>query len=141
MQIVSTSTFRQSLKIISKRPEHGYASCCKDICDELQGKSFDDIFVMNFLVKEIGQLRIIKIRVQNSEQKLSRADGFRLIVLCNRKYDETVLLKVYPKRGRHGQADIPKREYKELLQIYAEEKKSSSLVIHNLKKELEEIPP
>lgn len=94
---------------------------------------------MNFLVREIGNLRIIKLRIQNSEQNLSKADGYRLIVLCNKKYDEVVLLKVYPKRGKHGKSDLSKSEYKQLLKLYGEEKKATALVPHNLENALEEI--
>jgi hypothetical protein len=139
LQIVSTSTFRDSLKLICKRPENGYSSCCHDICDELINKSIDDVFVMNFLIREIGEIRIIKIRIQNSEQNLSKANGFRLIVLCNKKYDEVTLLKVYPKRGKYGQSDLQKSEYKFLLKSYAEEKKAKNLVVHNINNVLEEV--
>jgi len=73
---VSTSTFRESLKKLTKRSDSGYKSCHLDICNELKDVSFDDIFNRHFLVRESGDLRIIKLRIQNSDLNMSSAAGY-----------------------------------------------------------------
>lgn len=139
MDIVSISTFRNSLLALCKRTEYGYGSCPIDICNELSGKSYDDVSAMSFLVREIGNVKIIKLRLQNSRQNLSKADGFRLIILCNAKYNEVALLTIYPKRGKYAKMDLGLEEYKQLLKEYGEEKKNNSLVEHNIKEALAQV--
>jgi hypothetical protein len=73
LNFVSTSTFRESLKKLTKRSDSGYKSCCLDICSELKDASFNDIFNRHFLVKESGDLRILKLRIQNTDQNTGSA--------------------------------------------------------------------
>lgn len=125
--------------MLCKRKDTGYNSRSTDICDALKELSFDDIFNLHFLIREIGDLRVIKLRLKNSELNLSSADGYRLILVCNKKHDHVGLLKIYPKRGKHSKMDLSKSEYKELLKIYGAELKTGKLKSHDLQKELVEV--
>lgn len=137
-QIVnSISTFRNSLAAICKKNSDGYASCPSDICDELRDLSFEDVWAHNYLIRELGDVRVIKLRIQNSIQTLCKASGFRLIILCNKKNKSITLLNIYPKRGKHARVDQDKSEYKEQLRTYKEE--ASSLNQHDLSKQLESV--
>ncbi len=94
---------------------------------------------MNFRVKDLDNIRLIKIRVQNSLQNLSSADGFRLIVCCNKKYRTVAFLNIYPKRGKLGQLDQSKEEFKRQLKIYLSAFQNNQLVQHDIHKELKVI--
>jgi len=87
----------------------------------------------------ISSFREAKVRLQNSEQNLSSAQGFRLIILCNKKYHYVALLKLYPKRGKYSKSDLTKHEYKELLTIYSNELKAKSTKVHDINNELKEV--
>jgi hypothetical protein len=139
VQVISTSSFREAKKLLTKRRENGYSSCPKDICDALKDLDFDSIFNLHFLVREIGEVRVIKLRLKNSDQNLSSAQGFRLIILCNKRYRHVALLKIYPKRGKYSKSDLTKHEYKELLTIYRNELKDGSVKELDVKNELVEI--
>lgn len=131
--------FRNSLETLCRREKDGYWSCKKDICFLLKELSFDDIWEINFRVKYLDNIRVIKIRIQNSFQNLSSADGFRLIVCCNRKYQSVVFLNIYPKRGKLGQLDQSKEEFKQQLKTYLVASQNKQLVQHNINEELEVI--
>jgi hypothetical protein len=135
----SISTFRDSLERLCRREKDGYHSCKKDITALFLGLSFDDIWEMNFRVRDLDNIRVIKIRVQNSSQNLSSADGFRLIVCCNRKTQTVAFLNVYPKRGKLGQLDQSKEEFKRQLKTYLSAQQNNELVEHDINRDLEMI--
>lgn len=135
----SISTFRDSLERLCRREKDGYQSCKKDICDLLKEQSFDDIWEMNFRVRDLDNIRVIKIRVQNSSQNLSSADGFRLIVCCNKKLQTVVFLNIYPKRGKLGQLDQSKEEFKRQLKTFLSAQQNKELIEHDVNKELDVI--
>lgn len=139
MDFVSTSTFRKSIQLLTKRDASGYKSCCKDICNELENASFDDIFNKHFLVKESGDVRIIKLRIQNSDLKISSAAGYRLIIICNKKHNHIAFLEIYPKKGRHSKSDLTKYEFKDIMNTYATELRSGSFIKHNINNQLKVI--
>ncbi|NCT76142.1 MAG: hypothetical protein GXC78_16520 [Chitinophagaceae bacterium] len=137
MDFVSISNFRDSLAKLLRRADSGYKSCSQDLCNELKNASFDDIFNRHFLIKESGDLRVIKLRIQNSGQALSSAAGYRLIIVCNKKHNHVALLDVYPKRGKYSKMDLSKSEYKDILNAYGRELKSGRLATHDVGKNLE----
>lgn len=132
MDFVSTTNFRESLKKLTKREDSGYKSCCLDICNELKDTSFDDIFNRHFLIKQSGEIRLIKLRIQNSDQNFSSAAGYRLIIICNRKHDHVALLDIYPKKGKFSKMDLTKNEYKNIVNNYAMELKNGQLKKHDI---------
>lgn len=135
----SISTFRNSLESLYRKEKDGYRSCKKDICSLLKELSFNDIWEMNFRVRDLDNIRVIKIRVQNSFQNLSSADGFRLIICCNRKYQTVTFLNIYPKRGKLSQLDQSKEEFKRQLKTYLIAFQYKELVEHDINKDLEVI--
>jgi hypothetical protein len=138
VDIVSTSTFRKSKNLLIKRPENGYSTCCKDICDALNNLTFDDIYQLHHLIKQSGEIRVIKVRIKNSQLNLSSSAGFRLIIVCNKKHDHVALLKIYPKKGKYGQSDLRPFESQELFKTYASELSSGVLIKHDIRNNLVE---
>ena len=135
----SISTFRNSIDNICRREKYGYQSCKKDISDLLKGHSFDNIWEMNYRVRDLDNIRVIKIRIQNSLQNLSSSDGFRLVVCCNKKYQSVTFLNIYPKRGKLGQLDQSKEEFKQQLKNYLSSFQNSQLILHDIDMELKVI--
>lgn len=128
----SIPTFRSSLDQLCKKERNGYHLCKNDIYKALENMSFKDIWELNYLIKDSGNIRVIKLRVPNSFQNLSSADGFRLIICCNRTYEMITFLNLYPKRGKLGMADQTKEDFKRQLNLYGSCLKDSLLVTHDL---------
>jgi hypothetical protein len=114
----SIAIFRNALEGLCRKEKFGYISCIKDICDFFHGKNFEEVWSMNTRLREIENIRLIKIRLQNSQQHLSSADGFRLIICSNKKDQSVCFLNIYPKRGKLGQLDQGKEAYKIQLKAY-----------------------
>lgn len=121
---------------LCRKERDGYHSCKSDICNLFKDLSFEDICAKNYLIRDLNDIRIIKIRIPNSFQNLSSADGFRLIICCNNKYKTVNFLNIYPKRGKFAQMDQSPFEYKRQLKEYAELLKSGQLIEHDISNEL-----
>ena len=115
MKFYTTSTFRQTLASLTKKPKEGYKSVVKDICKALLSMEPNIIRDTNDRVKQFEDFRIVKLRLPNSGQHLSRPDGFRLIYYVSLISDDVALLRIYPKRGPQGIIDLVDEEYDRLL--------------------------
>lgn len=135
----STASFRKALSELCRKRREGYSSVIKDICKEFKGKPIEEIRINRDMVISEDKFTIIKLRLPNSGQKLSKSDGFRLIYLVHKQSDEVTFLYIYPKRGPKGMITIKDNEILSLLSEFVEEKRSSLLVSHDIENELEEI--
>ena len=115
MKFYTTSTFRQTLTSLTKKPKEGYNSVVKDICKALLSMEPNIIRETNDRIKQFEDFRIVKLRLPNSGQHLSRPDGFRLIYYVSLISDDVTLLRIYPKRGPQGIVDLVDEEYDRLL--------------------------
>lgn len=115
MKFYTTSTFRQTLASLTKKPKEGYKSVVKDICKALLSMEPNIIRDTNDRIKQFEDFRVIKLRLPNSGQRLSRPDGFRLIYYISLISDDVALLRIYPKRGPQGIVDLVDEEYDRLL--------------------------
>lgn len=123
MLFYTISTFRETLSNLMKRPRDGYVSVVKDICSNLQKMNDNALRDTNDRVKQFPKFRIVKLRLPNSGQHLSRPDGFRLIYMVSLVSDYAVLMRVYPKRGPQKAVDLVEAEYKRLeLEVITESK-------------------
>ena len=133
----STQTFRDALNKLCSKPKEGYSSVAKDICNSFKDKTIDEIRMNRDMVLCEDKLTIIKLRVPNSGQRLSKKDGFRLIYLAHKEKEEVTFLYIYPKRGKYGLVTVKDDEILSLLEEYVNEKKSSSLEMHDIDNELD----
>ena len=115
MNFYTTSTFRQTLTSLTKKPKEGYQSVVKDICKALLSMEPNIIRDTNDRIKQFEGFRIVKLRLPNSGQHLSRPDGFRLIYYVSLISDDVALLRIYPKRGPQGIVDLVDEEFDRLL--------------------------
>lgn len=137
----SISTFRSSLEHLCRKEKDGYHLCKTDICNLFKNLTFENIWAKNYLIRDLNDIRIIKIRLPNSFLNLSSADGFRVIICCNKKYMTVNFLNIYPKRGKLAQMDQTSFEYKRQLREYAESFKTGQLIEHDITNDLAIILP
>ena len=64
---------------------------------------------------------IIKLRLPDKKQHLSRKDGYRLIYLVSKTDEIIVFLDIYPKNGPLQQLDIANGELKFLVKQFVDE--------------------
>lgn len=102
-------------------------SVVKDICDQLHSMDDKILRESNDRVRQLQNYRIVKLRLPNSGQKLSKSNGFRLIYWVSLIADEVVLMSIYPKRGSHSVVDLVDTEYGRLVEEMTAESCNHSL--------------
>jgi mRNA-degrading endonuclease RelE of RelBE toxin-antitoxin system len=110
-----------------KKPREGYSSVLEDICTALISMPDNIIRDINERIIQTAEMRVIKLRVQNSGQKLAKSNGFRLVYMVSNTSDSVVLLTIFPKRGSKGIDNIPNAEYIRLLKELSVENREGKL--------------
>ena len=105
-----------------------YANVEIEIRREFAGKPIEQIRQNNDMILLEGDLVVIKLRLPDKKQHLSRKDGFRLIYLVSKTDEIVVFLDVYPKNGPLQQLDIADNDLKLLLKKFIEEAQSNNLL-------------
>jgi hypothetical protein len=82
---------------------------------------------------------VVKLRLPDKRQRLSKADGYRLIYMVMKQVPLVVQLDIYPKRGPSQQLDIERFEIERLVSEFRAEMLSDILVEHDINNNLEEI--
>lgn len=93
------SSFRTRLSDLLKVRRKVYANVENEIKREFTGKPIDNIRQNNDMILLEGEMIIIKLRLPDKKQHLSRKDGFRLIYLVSKTDEIVVFLDIYPKNG------------------------------------------
>ena len=127
MNFYTSTSFRNSLSKLIRKPKDGYESVVTDICEALMSMDDSNFRDTNDRIRQEQNFRIIKYRVKNSHQNLPKNDAFRLIYWVSTKTDNLVLLTVYPKRGPLGINNLTNDEFKRLLTEMLDEKENSVL--------------
>lgn len=127
MKFYTSSTFRETLNGLLKKRKEGYSSASVDICQALNDMPDNILRDTNERIIQTPKFRVVKLRVPNSGQRLSKADGFRLIYLVSLVSDDAVLLRVYPKRGAKSMVNISNAEYIRLINEVLDENSNGKL--------------
>jgi hypothetical protein len=127
LEFVLTYDFLEQLQKLTKRSDSGYSSCLNDIRQNFKNQTFDDIYARHYLLRQTGELRLIKIRIPNSNLHYSSAAGYRLIIICNPLKKHVAFLYIYPKKGKYSESDITLSHIKALLKTYGRQLKDGSL--------------
>lgn len=122
------SSFRSRLAALLKVKRKVYANVEVEIRREFAGKPIEQIRQNNDMILLEGDLVVIKLRLPDKKQHLSRKDGFRLIYLVSKTDEIVVFLDVYPKNGPLQQLDIADNDLKSLLKEFIEEAQSNNLL-------------
>lgn len=122
------SSFRTRLAALLKVKRKVYANVGTEIKREFAGKPIEQIRQNNDMILLEGDLVVIKLRLPDKKQHLSRKDGFRLIYLVSKTDEIVVFLDIYPKNGPLQQLDIADNDLKSLLKEFIEEAQSNNLL-------------
>ena len=126
VNFASVTTFRMRLSALLKVKRGVYAAVPDEIC-------IRDMVLLN------NDAVVIKLRLPDKKQHLSKADGYRLIYLVLKEKSVVILLDVYPKRGPSQQLDIDDNEIARLVEEFYVELDSGVLVAHDINDRLKEI--
>lgn len=122
------SSFRSRLVALLKVKRKVYANVENEINREFAGKPIEQIRQNNDMILLEGDLVVVKLRLPDKKQHLSRKDGFRLIYLVSKTDEIVVFLDIYPKNGPLQQLDIADNDLKSLLKEFIEEAQSNNLL-------------
>lgn len=122
------SSFRSRLAALLKVKRKVYANVENEINRDFAGKPIEQIRQNNDMILLEGDLVVVKLRLPDKKQHLSRKDGFRLIYLVSKTDEIVVFLDIYPKNGPLQQLDIADNDLKSLLKEFIEEAQSNNLL-------------
>lgn len=98
VQFVSITSFRKRLAALFKVKRGVYAGAPNEICQAFKNATIEQIRQNRDMILMNNDAVVIKLRMPDKKQRLSKADGYRLIYLVMKQIPLVVLLDVYPKR-------------------------------------------
>ena len=130
MKYYCTSYFVRTIKTLTSKKIFKYNSCIKDIKAEFASKSLNQIIQTSYSLfpMENRKFSIMKIRIKNSDQKVGKRGGYRLIFLINEEKQFIAFLFLYPKTGRFGKENYDNPELKEFLNTFITEYEGNTLI-------------
>ena len=139
IRFIRITAFRVALDALLKIKRNVYAGVTMEICKAFQNLTIDQIRSNRDMILMDNDSIVIKLRLPDKKQRLSKADGYRLIYMVMKTYPIVVLLHIYPKRGPMQKIDLEENELKELLKAFTAEMKSGEVVLHDINNNLETI--
>ena len=115
------SSFRKRLDNLLKARRNVYSGVTNEIKKELGSSPIEQIRMTRDMILMEDSLLIIKLRLPDRKQRLSKKDGFRLIYLVSKVNNFVAFLDVYPKNGPLQQLDIDDKEVKKLISEFVAE--------------------
>lgn len=120
-------SFRQRMDALLKVRRNVYQGVSEEIVREFEDKDINRIRQNRDMILLEGDLVVIKLRLLDKRQRLSRKDGYRLIYLVSKVDEIVVFLDIYPKNGPSQQLNITAEEIKRLLVEFIEEGQNGQL--------------
>ena len=139
IQFVSITSFRKQLAALLKVKRGVYAGVEAEICQAFKDATIEQIRQNRDMILMNNDAVVIKLRMPDKKQKLSKSDGYRLIYLVMKQIPLVVLLDIYPKRGPSQQLDIEDNEINRLVTEFIAELNAGKLTLHNIANNLKEI--
>ena len=129
---LSVSSFRERLAALLKVKRGVYAGVTQEVCNAFKGVSIEQIRQNRDMILMDDDEVVIKLRLPDKKQKLSKSDGYRLIYMAMKQVSVVAFLDVYPKRGPMQQLDIEDKEVKRLMQEFLSEMSEGTVVLHDV---------
>lgn len=120
-------SFRQRMDALLKVRRNVYQGVSEEIVREFEDQDINRIRQNRDMILLEGDLVVIKLRLPDKRQRLSRKDGYRLIYLVSKVDEIVVFLDIYPKNGPSQQLNITAEEIKRLLVEFIEEGQNGQL--------------
>lgn len=127
IQYFSITTFRNRIASLLKVKRGVYANVTSEINKEFNGKTIEQIRQSRDMILCENDVTVIKLRLPDKQQKLSRKDGYRLIYLVSKTQETVILLDIYPKNGPLQQLSISEKDLTGLLKEFAEEANAGTI--------------
>ena len=140
IRFVSIAAFRTSLDNLLKVKKGVYTSIPSEICKAFQNVSIEQIRQNRDMILMDNESITIKLRLPDKKQRLSKADGYRLIYVVMKNVPVVGLLTVYPKRGPMQKLDLEDGELETLMNTFLVESKAQQVVVHDINNNLSVIP-
>lgn len=121
------SSFRNHLDQLLKIRRGVYSGVEDEIKKEFINTPIEQIRINRDLILADDNTSIIKLRLPDKKQRLSKKDGYRLIYLVSKTEEKVVFLDIYPKNGSMQQLTIDDNRLKELLQEFIAETEQKAL--------------
>lgn len=136
---VSVSTFRKRIVELLKVKRGVYGGVTNEICQAFKDATIEQIRQNRDMILLNNDAAVIKLRMPDKKQHLSKADGYRLIYMVMKQSPLVALLDVYPKRGPSQQLDIEDNETARLVMEFVTELQANLLVMHDINDNLQSI--
>lgn len=136
---VSVSTFRKRIVELLKVKRGVYGGVTNEICQAFKDATIEQIRQNRDMILLNNDAAVIKLRMPDKKQHLSKADGYRLIYMVMKQSPLVALLDVYPKRGPSQQLDIEDNETARLVMEFVTELQTNHLVMHDINDNLKSI--
>lgn len=120
-------SFRQRMDALLRVRRNVYQGVSEEIVREFEDQDINRIRQNRDMILLEGDLVVIKLRLPDKRQRLSRKDGYRLIYLVSKVDEIVVFLDIYPKNGPSQQLNITAEEIKRLLVEFIEEGQNGQL--------------
>lgn len=132
ISFLTISNFRKRIENLLKIKKGVYQNINIEIAREFKGKSIEDIRKNRDMILMANEFILIKLRLPDKKQRLSKKDGYRLIYLVSKTKENVVFLDVYPKNGPSQQLDISDNDLALLLDQFAMEATDGSLMHYHM---------
>jgi mRNA-degrading endonuclease RelE of RelBE toxin-antitoxin system len=139
IRFVSIEAFRTALDNLLKVKKGVYASVPSEICKAFQNVPIEQIRQNRDMILMDNESITIKLRMPDKKQRLSRADGYRLIYVVMKNVPVVGLLTVYPKRGPLQKLDLENGELEMLMNAFSVESKAQLVVVHDINNNLAQV--
>lgn len=124
---LSISNFLTRVRSLLDVKKGVYKGVTAEIENAFKGKDIDEIRRNRDMILQQDGWKIIKLRLQDKKQHLSKRDGYRLIYLVSMTEEKIILLDIYPKNGPSQQLDIEDSEIFRLLKEFISEHEANTL--------------
>lgn len=115
------SNFRERLQTLTGYRRGVYAGVREEIVSAFKDASIEQIRQNRDMILMQDDAIAIKLRLPDRRQRLSKANGYRLIYMVSMIEERVVFLDIYPKRGPLQQLDISDAVLCQLLAQYIDE--------------------
>lgn len=115
------SSFRERINELLKVRRNVYGGVISEIKRELGESSIEQIRQNRDMILMESDMIVVKLRLPDKKQKLSKKDGYRLIYLVSKTENVVVFLDIYPKNGPLQQLDIDNDTIKSLIMDFVVE--------------------
>lgn len=139
IHFASIESFRKRLNELLEVKRGVYGGVKDEICKEFCSSTIEQIRQNRDMILISNDSIVVKLRLPDKKQRLSKADGYRLIYMVMKQVPLVIFLDIYPKRGPMQQLDIEDNEINNLISDFIIENESNTIVLHDINNGLAEI--